>query len=409
MTAPKDPVKFAAWQEKERERSRQKSARARAEVKALKNSLAGTTDLPEGHRLKGASVLTDETGKLRERWDKTERESTPEGEQPAVPDTFAVKKQSRYTDAQGNVRGMWTSYDQPTADRLALLERAAESFAARFAGLGGTAPIVRLNNPGAKLLNVFPLGDPHVGMLAWAPASGENFDLKIASATLRAVVDQLVSEAPSAREALLVNVGDFFHADDNSQLTPGHGNKLDVEGRAEKVFDLGVELCVWMITRLLEKHETVRMFNAPGNHDPATSRFLRATLKAWFRNEPRVIIESNLNPFQYYKFGKTLFGITHGDNCKPAELPEIMAADARALWGETEWHLWLTGHVHHDQVKDYRDCQVMTFCTLAARDYWHNWRGYRARRRLQRLTFHEDTGLSGSGHVDLYNLSEHSA
>lgn len=382
------------------------NARKNAEKHARKaNALAGTTDLPDGHRLKGASVLTDAGGKLRERWDKTERDSTPEGEQPAVPDTFAVKKQSRYTDAQGAVRGMWTSYDQPAADRLALLERACESFAARYDGrhvpaLRGTAV---LKND--KLLNVFPLGDPHVGMLAWAPASGENFDLKIASATLRAVVDQLVTEAPAAREAMLVNVGDFFHADDNSQLTPGHGNKLDVEGRAEKVFDLGVELCVWMITRLLEKHETVRMFNAPGNHDPATSRFLRATLKAWFRNEPRVIIESNLNPFQYFQFGKTLFGITHGDNCKPHELPEIMAADARELWGATEWHLWLTGHVHHDQVKDYRDCQVMTFCTLAARDYWHNWRGYRARRRLQRMTFHEDAGLAGSGHVDLYNVA----
>ncbi len=390
---PTDPAKREAHR-----------ARERARWHARKNTLAGTPDLPEGHRLRGVSVLTGADGALDSRWDKTERATTGEATT-ALPPQFAIKKVARYTDAQGETRGEWRSFDQAQVDRVAALERAAESFAARFEG--AHAPLELLPNPplNGRLLNVFPLGDPHVGMLAWAPASGENFDLKIASATLRAVVDQLVSEAPAAREAMLVNVGDFFHADDNSQLTPGHGNKLDVEGRAEKVFDLGVELCVWMLTRLLEKHETVRMFNAPGNHDPATSRFLRATLKAWFRNEPRVIIESNLNPFQYYKFGKTLFGITHGDSCKPAELPEIMAADARDLWGQTEWHLWLTGHVHHDQVKDYRDCQVMTFCTLAARDYWHNWRGYRARRRLQRLTFHEDTGLSGSGHVDLYNVA----
>ncbi len=374
----------------------------KANEKARRNALAGTADLPEGHRLKGVSVLTGADGALDSRWDKTERDTTAAATT-ALPPQFAIKKVARYTDAQGETRGEWRSFDQSAVDRLAMFERACESFAARFEGMGGLAHMAPRVD--AKLCNVFPLGDPHIGMLAWAPASGDNFDLKIASDTLRTVVDRLVSEAPPAAQALLVNVGDFFHADDNSQLTPGHGNKLDVEGRAEKVFDLGVELCVWMITRLLERHETVRMFNAPGNHDPATSRFLRATLKAWFRNEPRVIIESNLNPFQYYRFGATLFGLTHGDNCKPAELPEIMAADARELWGQTEWHLWLTGHVHHDQVKDYRDCSVMTFCTLAARDYWHNWRGYRARRRLQRMTFHEDQGLIGSGHVDLYNVT----
>lgn len=375
--------------------------------KRARNTLAGTTDLPEGHRLKGVSVLTGADGALDSRWDKTERDTTARATTP-LPAEFTIKKVARCTDSQGQTRAEWRSYDQAAADRFSAMVRACESFATRYQSkyIPRPGPVAGF---GARLLNVFPLGDPHIGMLAWAPASGENFDLKIASASLRAVVDELVTQAPCAGEALLVNVGDFFHADDNTQLTPGHGNKLDVEGRSEKVFDLGCELMVWLITRLLEKHEIVRVFNAPGNHDPQTSRFLAAWLRAWFRAEPRVVIEPNLNPFAYYRFGRTLFGVTHGDNCKPAELPEIMAADARELWGQTEWHLWLTGHVHHDQVKDYRDCSVMTFCTLAARDYWHNWKGYRARRALQRMTFDLEKGLLSTGRVDLVNITDGAA
>jgi hypothetical protein len=216
-----------------------------------------------------------------------------------------------------------------------------------------------------------------------------------------AVLTMLVAQAPDSGTAILANLGDLFHADDDKQLTPGHGHKLDVDTRAAKVFRLGCTLLRALITLLLTKHRRVHVVNVPGNHDPMTARMIAVWLEAVFENEPRVTIEPNLNPFFYLLFGRVLFGFTHGDNCKPADLPEIMACDRSEDWGQTDFHIWHTGHVHHDQVKEYRAAIVETHGTLAARDYWHNQRGYRSRRALSRVTYHTLWGEISRGTVDL--------
>ena len=58
--------------------------------------------------------------------------------------------------------------------------------------------------------------------------------------------------------------------------------------------------------------------------------------------------------FQYFTFGKNLIGVTHGDTAKMPDLGSIMATDRPREWGDSIHRYWLTGHVHHDQVKEYR-------------------------------------------------------
>ena len=72
-------------------------------------------------------------------------------------------------------------------------------------------------------------------MLAWADEVGENFDLKIVERELCECLAQLVARSPATEEAIITNLGDFWHAQDDRQLTPGSGNKLDVDGRSGKV------------------------------------------------------------------------------------------------------------------------------------------------------------------------------
>jgi hypothetical protein len=76
MTAPKDPSRREEHRARDALRkTKTPEGRARAEAR-LANVLAGTTDLPEGHRLRGSSVLTGADGQLESRWDKTERDTT---------------------------------------------------------------------------------------------------------------------------------------------------------------------------------------------------------------------------------------------------------------------------------------------------------------------------------------------
>jgi UDP-2,3-diacylglucosamine pyrophosphatase LpxH len=293
-------------------------------------------------------------------------------------------------DSQGQVRVQWVSTDRAKEELLDQFWQAAAKHAANFQGIAKPVPTPYIISD--EKLNIFPLGDPHIGMLAWGAETGENFDLKIATADLLACVDMLAERAPQARRAALINVGDFAHAQSDDQRTPTGGNKLDVDGRFGKVAQTGFAIMIHLTNRLLERHEIVDVFNARGNHDPLMAQLIAMYLQAWYRNEPRVTVHDAFNPFQYIRFGKNLIGIHHGDGAKPSDLPEIMAADRPQDLGETEFRLWVTGHIHHETCKEFRTCTVESFRTLAAKDFWHHWKGYRSGQSLSALTFHKDYG-----------------
>lgn len=346
--------------------------------------------MPEGHRLKGTSVLRGPDGTVNSQWDKSELDSSDPPAFEPVPEGHHVGKVSTLLDSQGNVRAQWI---QAPHDKIAQEQSFWDACKKHTEEYKGIAPLTKApRSTDAKTLTLYPLGDPHIGMLSWHEETGQNFDLKIAERDLTEVVRKLVATAPASERAVLANVGDFFHADDDSQLTPGHGHKLDVDCRSGKVFRLGCALMRTLIDLLLKKHKAVDVRNVPGNHDPKTSRMLAMWLAAVYENEPRVLIEPNLDPFSYLEFGANLFGFTHGENVKADKLVGVMATDQKEAWGRTTHRLWVTGHVHHESRKEYPGCMVETYNTLAARDYWHHSKGYRSDRKLFAITFDELLG-----------------
>jgi hypothetical protein len=75
-----------------------------------------------------------------------------------------------------------------------------------------------------------------------------------------------------------------------------------------------------------------------------------------------------------------------------AALPLIMATDQPEKWGQSEYRYWWTGHVHHDQVKDYEGCRVESFRILAPADAWAANHGYRAASDMKAIILHKDYG-----------------
>jgi hypothetical protein len=242
------------------------------------------------------------------------------------------------------------------------------------------------------LLTLIPMGDPHFGLLAWAREVGDNFDLKIAEDLTFAAVDRLCSMTPSSETAMLLNLGDFYHADNSSNRTPQSGNALDVDGRFQLIAQVGLRALARCIVRLLEKHAKVIVRNNRGNHDPHQAFMLSLALDALFSNEPRVEVEMTPASFYYYRFGKTLIGSTHGDGAKLADLPLIMATDVPQDWAAATWRVWHCGHFHHDQLKDHPGCTVETHRTLAVNDAWHKHNGYRSGRDMKALIYHREHG-----------------
>ena len=228
------------------------------------------------------------------------------------------------------------------------------------------------------LLCVYPMGDPHVGMYSWAEETGQDFDLEIAERNLVAAADHLVGLAPPAKEALVINLGDFFHADNQSNRTARSGNALDVDTRWSKVLAVGVRIMRRVIDRCLEKHAKVTVICEIGNHDDHSAVMLAHCLAQFYEREERVTIDTSPAKFHWYRFGKNLIGTTHTDSVKPDKLPLLMAEDRKEDWGETDHRFWYCGHLHTDILREYPGCYVETFRTLAPQDAWARGAGYRS-------------------------------
>src|SRR5580704_770042 len=87
----------------------------------------------------------------------------------------------------------------------------------------------------AKLLTLYPVADEHLGLLAWGAETGESWDVKIAKRAIMRCMSQLVSETPPSALAVLLDLGDGMHANDQRNVTPASGHQLDVDGRYPQV------------------------------------------------------------------------------------------------------------------------------------------------------------------------------
>jgi hypothetical protein len=351
--------------------------------------------VPDGFKLKGVSDLVDASGERERAWIKS-TESPNENAHPAIPEAFIPREISEGKDGQGNTFARWTRYAPGERERWALMIEAAKEAAAEMRGAAGVTPEPLEAELDSDTMAVYGLGDPHIGMLAWGPETGEDFDLKIAASQTTAVVRRLIDSAPRSAVGLLVLVGDNFHADDDRQVTPGHGHKLTVDTRAAKVWRVGCRLWALQIREMLKKHSRVLVAIARGNHDPLTSFFMREWLVEAFANDPRVEILDNVAEHQYILFGGCLLGITHGHKTKPEGLVGVMSADVPEMWAAaTACRHWITGHIHSKTWHDLRGCSLETLRTLAPADDYAAGAGYRSIQDSTVITFHKVFGEIG--------------
>ena len=342
-------------------------------------------NIPQGHELGGQSTLIGPSGELKGRWDKSRVAGT---EPEPLPEGFgAPTRIAQYTRGDGTVIGEWRTYDREREEkRAATIEIIREHVAGLVTPFEPTpAPA----NANLDLLTCYIWGDPHLGMLAWGKEVGESFDLKIATRELTQCAINLVDRAPPSEEAIITNLGDFFHATTDKQQTPSSGHKLDVDGRFAKVATAGLDLYVGAARYALRKHKRVRLRNVPGNHDFEATFWLAECLRREFRDEPRITVEDAYSPYQFDEWGKVLLGWAHTDGAKPLQLGGVMAADEPEMWGRTRFRFWHGGHVHHLSRTEVAGAVVETHRTLAGKDAWHNWKGYRAGRSLQAITYHK--------------------
>jgi len=306
-----------------------------------------------------------------------------------APPGFHLRGTSTLYGADGQPKLQWVKTAKDAESRLEALLEAVQDMAEPLRGIVDPIPFGGATRDDLRVC--YPFGDPHVGLYSWHEETGQNFDLDIAEANLTSAVSKLVALAPPSRVGHLINLGDFFHSDNKANTTT-RGTPVDVDGRYARVQRVGARIIRRAIDLALTKHDEVLVTNVIGNHDEHTAQTLSLCLEMLYENEPRVTIDTSPAKFHYYRFGKNMYGVTHGDTAKPKDLESIMATDRSKDWGETRYRHWYTGHVHHDSLKEFRGCTVETFRTLAARDAWHHSMGYRADRDMKADVWHVEFG-----------------
>lgn len=306
-----------------------------------------------------------------------------------APDGFSVKGTSTYIDGDGKVRGQWVKTQRDHADTEAVLREFVSELCQDVKPLAPSE--CHTTHSDEDLLAVYPIGDPHFGMLSWAPETGTNFDTEIAEKVTHGAIDRLVASAPAAKTALVLCLGDLLHANNQSNQTSS-GHQLDVDGRWTKVLRVAAMSMIYCVRRALEKHDRVLFRINRGNHDRESGYAIALMMDCYFHLEPRVEIDLSPAVCWYHQFGQVLIGSTHGDTIKGPDLLGVMAADEPAAWGETVHRVFLCGHVHHQDVKEYRGGTVEYFRTLAARDAWHQGQGYRSGRDMRCIVYHREHG-----------------
>lgn len=310
-----------------------------------------------------------------------------------VPDGYKVKGVSSLYDQDGKLRAQWVKSTEDTERRKAIIE---ESYKAMLADIEPLPPRKdSCKDYSDDILAAYQLGDPHVGMRAWAAECGADWDLAIAENVHRIVVDDLVSRSRRTEQALLVNLGDLLHYDSMMPATPRSGNMLDADGRYNKMIGIATEVMVQFIESALTRHHRVHVISAIGNHDETGAQWMALLLQHRYHREPRVTVDTSPSVFNYFRFGENIIGVHHGHTVKKLDqLPGIMATDKPQDWGECRNRYWWTGHVHHESIKEFPGCTVETFGTLASADAYATAGGWRSRQCANAMEIHEIGGIA---------------
>lgn len=388
------------WAEAERKRHREYRV-----SKKIKAPSGQKVSIPSGQRVKFFSTNRNGAGEVNQEWTGTERASHDPPRFEPVPPDFTVDRIATNLDGQGQVRQQWIGADKKKSAAWDEMWRAINESTARYErwALPTEAPTACL----ADTATHYNFGDPHLGMLAWKRETGQHFDFKIARQDLIECFTSLVQQSPASKLCLINELGDLYHAEDDKQATPTAGHKLDVDGRAGKLNELVSELLVGVTELALAKHETVEWRLMRGNHDPYKALGAAGFLRAWFRNEPRVVVVDNNNPFLFREFGTNLWGWHHGDGCPPQRIKDVISCyDDGRPWGRTLHRFMATGHIHTDKRFDFAGGWSESFRTLAPADYWAHWKGWRSEQSVDSLTFHIERGLMSRNQVNLRGCSQ---
>lgn len=334
---------------------------------------------------------------IRRTFKRIELEAASQGDSPdhdmthTVPIGFNVKGISTYYNDEGKVTGQWVKSQTDREIQAKMLLEAIEDSSRLLPKFKPSKAPKKVNEDLCSLLTIT---DFHMGMKAWAASDGEDWDVTIARNVFLQSIHDMVDATPASGTGVLNQLGDFFHWDGLVPMTPTSKHPLTGDDRYSKLVELTINIMTDAVKIMLAKYGKVVIVQAEGNHDLASSVWIRKYMKHRFEDEPRVEVIDNDFPYYAYLHGKIMLGFHHGHRMKMASLQKLFASEPRfrKMWGSAQHCYIHCGHLHHERVLDDAGATIEQHPTLAARDNYSSSHGYVSQRGAKVITYDKSDG-----------------
>ncbi|HBC05176.1 MAG TPA: winged helix-turn-helix domain-containing protein [Aequorivita sp.] len=281
-------------------------------------------------------------------------------------------------------------YEEPTEQEKA--ERFAVVIDELKKELPKETPVKKPTFKNNSLCNQYVITDYHLGMMSWGEETGDDWDLSIAKKVLIDFFKTAIEQSPKADEAILAQIGDFLHWDGLEAVTPANKHVLDADTRFTKLIRTAIKLIRQVINMLLKKYSKVTLILAEGNHDPASSAWLREVFYAFYEDEKRLVVDTNPDPYYCVTFGDVCLFYHHGHKRKINNIDTSFVSKFKKEFGNSKYVYAHTGHLHHQHTIESNLMILEQHRTLAGKDAYASRGGWLSGRDSKVITYHKKHG-----------------
>lgn len=219
------------------------------------------------------------------------------------------------------------------------------------------------------------LPDLHMGLLAWAMETGEDYDLHIAKHSFMDCMADIAGRCKGRvfSKILFVTLGDLLHIDNDEQQTT-KGTFQQADGRMSKIFDFALDMLIAGMDILL-KIAPVEVTYTSGNHDRLNGYTLIKSLEMAYRHDSSITFDVSPDPQKYKLVGRSLIGWTHGDMPRK-NMGDWLVDRGRAEFGRSEYAEVHSGHIHHESVWQDGAVTVKSIPPVSPASWWEHQQGY---------------------------------
>ena len=314
---------------------------------------------------------------------------------------FSTKRVSTLYGDEGQVKAQWHIQEPDKERQLELVQQYVKGLCVDLTPL--SVPKVDTTKLDPNLLNLYTLTDVHIGMLAWDKEGGDDWDVDIATKTVKSIFVDMMERAPKTNQCIINQGGDWSHYDSMSAVTPGHGHLLDADSRPGKMAHAAGSLIRFLITEALKRHEKVTVVLQEGNHDLYSHKKDVDWAIAWGSiltealgiDPNRLEFVTNELPYYAVKFGDNMLGFHHGHKKQTKGLPQLFACQFREMWGSSKFVDIHKGHYHCLHMLEENGATVIQHPSIVAADAYSSHNGYFSNRAAMSITYHKQYGRQG--------------